>query len=62
MRRQQRGEDLLLAVSRSISLPVLIVPQYIPIMAKITRKPAPRKAAVPKKKAKAAAREAQAFR
>src|SRR5689334_12298026 len=33
---------------------MLIVPQYIPIMAKITRKPAPRKAAVPKKKAKAA--------
>jgi endonuclease-3 len=33
---------------------VLIVPQYIPIMAKITRKPAPRKTAVPKKKAKAA--------
>jgi endonuclease III len=39
---------------RSISLPVLIVPQYIPIMAKITRKPAPRKAVVPKKKAKPA--------
>src|SRR4051794_15665236 len=39
--------------SRSISLPVLIVPQYIPIMAKII-KPAPRKAAVPKKKAKTA--------
>ncbi|QOG16117.1 endonuclease III [Bradyrhizobium sp. SEMIA] len=33
---------------------MLIVPQYIPIMAKITRKPAPRKAAVPKKKAKPA--------
>ncbi|GGI30754.1 endonuclease III [Bradyrhizobium guangdongense] len=33
---------------------MLIVPQYIPIMAKITRKPAPRKAAVPKKTAKAA--------
>ncbi|BAR56939.1 hypothetical protein NK6_3765 [Bradyrhizobium diazoefficiens] len=29
---------------------MLIVPQYIPIMAKITRKPVPRKAAVPKKK------------
>ncbi|MGY4283315.1 endonuclease-3 [Bradyrhizobium sp. LM2.7] len=40
--------------SRSISLPVLIVPQYIPIMAKITRKAVPRKTAVPKKKAKPA--------
>ena len=33
---------------------MLIVPQYIPIMAKIISKPAPRKTAVPKKKAKAA--------
>jgi endonuclease-3 len=40
--------------SRAISLPVLIVPQYIRIMAKIISKPAPRKAAVPKKKTKAA--------
>jgi endonuclease-3 len=34
-------------------LPALIVRQYTPIMAKITRKPVPRKAAAPKK-AKAA--------
>ncbi|MVT75774.1 endonuclease III [Bradyrhizobium cajani] len=39
---------------------MLIVPQYIPIMAKITRKPAPRKAAVPKKKAKAVLKAATA--
>jgi endonuclease-3 len=34
---------------------VLIIPQYIPIMAKIIRRPAPRKAAVTKKTAKTAA-------
>jgi endonuclease-3 len=39
---------------------VLIVHQYIPIMAKITRKPVPRKAAVPKKKAKPAATKPKA--
>ena len=66
VRRQERGEDLrLVSLSdrpRSISLPVLIVPQYIPIMAKITRKPAPRKASVPKKKAKASRCEAEGSR
>ena len=39
---------------------MLSVPQYIPIMAKLTRKPAPRKAAVPNKKAKPVAAKPKA--